>query len=1702
MTRQSDRSQMVIKINRQTSPVELLSGLEQWLELGLLADSLVELKLEAGKSLRESSLCLEMATVVERTQLLAGLKSWQALGLLEKAQIELKVRVSVSHPCLLDGLETWLSLGLLTQLEIKQLSRDYLSCRFTPVIPSPVAPPRPRIAPADPPPAQPIPRRQREKTPALAQIARSLMAELSVLWLLLLGAFMVVLSSGVLAASQWEKFPAAAQYGILWLYTIAFGAGSWWASQQPNLRLTAQTLRAIALLLVPVNFLAIDSFHLWHSPLDWLIVALASLSLSALSVQLFRPQRISLINHLGLSYLHWGWTIPFMPLFATYCGVVGTAVITLVRPPSPPREGLPFSLNGAIIATALGILLVRAIFIADVDILRLGLALGICGWLLLWNKPQNPVFWSRIGGSLLALGWGLSAIKVPWQAIAVSLLALVWLGRRLLRHWLRLDLAAIFLIGLQIHWLIWRLLSPDTQQVVLTWATGLTGSQDAPWTLLSLGLFPYLVLILALANGFSRLDKHKLANFNEKIAIFLGTALIALSLANPLLRTLSLTGSTVALATVTRRKLSQGTNDRLCLLTHIGILLSFVAGIDCVFPVLSLNVWAVIFLGLMAGEGAFYLIPIFMSRDTHLIPPTPVKPTAKQPLTPPFLRGEGGDQKGGLSTPTLIVGLRQSAWGLSLILGGLSFGFLCVNPPILGIIWLIAPLVLTAIATWHLSKRILASWLSVGALGMLQLLTWEVPETRLIGLITAAGLMAVNTRNLRHWGAAAITLAFPLAAVGVAVEFWLISLSRGFLALAIATFGLWLLRHALSQRNSELAKVYALAADGWGFTLCSLSLCALLIYFRAPSSEILPTAIILMLATAYRSASISQNTLTPPFLRGVRGDQTFLRREGGDQKGELSTIQNRITWFSVFTLLYVQIPLWGDWRVIAIATLLMFLHARTLKTVSAAAISVGLGLGLIASGLWEIPLRSPLNWLWVGAITVMSLWGVRHALSHRQGNLAQYYAKAIDGWAITLFSVNLIILANLRESLLNPIAVTCLILLLMLATAYRSWQPPYSISAIWLSIAMFLLLQALIPSIAAAYAISFGLATGLMLIHTRYLKQLPAAFITVGFGIGWLATCLWLGMENWQLRSFSQGLLAGMLVLAGLWGLWRILSRREGQLAALYANALDYWAIALSSLALLSLTLHSLAVYGGWLAGTWESILSAGLLLAAIAFRSWQQPNNWAIYGMGWSLELLAIEVLGITGKSILALAIANTLLGLLVQILGNWLYRRTNRQSWLNSWHILPLLYGAIGTALRWNFFSHWTGLSSLGLVLIVLGVGRRREALKPLLYLGLVGISLACAELLLYQVANLPTGDRFLALAALFTSLMYAYRLLSPGLSRFLSLKPVELKIFAHLHWLLASFLLGAAVFYPSDFNPLTGLATGIFLTRYAIMQGRNHSNAIQAEIWVYLGILEASAISLYAAQTISSPPFLAHLLATWQGTFVALSSLGFYALPWQEWGWPIRPWRLTAFILPLVGVGMSVMPFNQVAWLIAAGCYALFAQMQQRRRWFYLSLLLGVGAITHWLFVFNLNTPLAQAILLGLSIFCAVWIEPACQNDAGKNLRHFLRLIGTSIICGTALWDDYQTGIIPGILSILAIFSGLAFRIRAFLYIGTLTFVLNAFYQLVILSVTYPLLKWIVGLLLGLGFIWIAASFENRRTQLMTLFRHWMAEFAEWD
>jgi len=779
--------------------------------------------------------------------------------------LRIEFSVKASHPKLLEGLDVWLRMGLINQAQVKRLSQTYLTCP----IPVPVATPKLEALPSDIDWESGIQDTEIPTPSPVAQMWQSLWDELSVRWLLFLGVFLVVVSSGVLAATQWQNFPAVAQYGVLWAYTVIFWVGSVWAQRMQNLQLTAQTLRLITLLLMPVNFWAMDSFGLWQNPLEWMVMAFAAVTLTMITLfhQELRNNRLFVSNAtllLGLSFLHWGWHYLGFPLVAVYLGMVGTAIFlprivlqTSTDPQSltaPQERQISPVIGNSIVIYALSVLLGRAIFVIHLPLAQLGLAIGICGWLFARLSPANDTeevvanfksrIWELTGGGLLLVGWLVSVYEtLPWQAAAVSGLGLWFCASRLRREWRRRDLLLIFLIGLQGMVLLWRLIPVGFRKETLANISQLIDAQSVPWAFASLGLFPYAIVMILLIDWLYRASKPQLASFGERLTFSFGFLLTLVSLANPVLRSLNLILSTLTLAAVTFRWLP--TRKGLVYLTHITGLLACASIIDWQFPKLNQPAWAAILLTTMVIEWGF----------------SSVKHT---PLGRLYS-----------SNSSLSIWLKSS-WYLGFVLSGISYVLLFnyiypngIYSPSLSdqsvLLWLLTPLALTGVASLSQEvQRKQAVLFSVVALGMAQVLTIALPGTRLVGLGIATGLMLVNTRYLKQLNAAVINVGFGLTLVGMLLWEGIpglpqLSLSDWFLVNAIAIIILWLSRSLLQQLTSTLAALYAQALDNWAIGLCGFELLMLTLQnigsylgFISPDGKYLAASVLIAIALVYR----------------------------------------------------------------------------------------------------------------------------------------------------------------------------------------------------------------------------------------------------------------------------------------------------------------------------------------------------------------------------------------------------------------------------------------------------------------------------------------------------------------------------------------------------------------------------------------------------------------------------------------------------------------------------------------------------------------------------------------------------------------------------------------------------------------------------------------------------------------------------------
>ncbi|HEY9670839.1 MAG TPA: hypothetical protein V6D11_05315, partial [Waterburya sp.] len=1266
--------------------------------------------------------------------------------------LRIEVTVQASQPELLEGLDNWLRLGLISDTQVRRISQVYLTClRPQPAVTTTQA--APEVTPILTSSTSGDFEKPALKTPRQSPFSRmwqSLKDELSVRWLLFLGVFLVVVSSGVLAATQWEKFPAVGQYCVLWAYTLIFWFGSFWAGKQRNLQLTAQTLRLVTLLLVPVNFWAMDSFGLWRHPWEWLVVAIAAFTLTANTVlhpdMRSHPSRLTSdsLLLLLLSYLHWGWQLPGLPLIAVYIGMVGTAML-LPRGRSEQNVGnLPTAdirIGSAIVIYALTVLLGRGIFVAHLPLAKLGLAIGICGWLFarlstpLGATPESAPFKSRIwewlGGSFLLIGWLVSVNeKVPWQATAVSGLGLLFFGNRLQRYSRRFDLLAIFTIGLQANWLIWRLIPLGWQQGIVTFFTHLTHSETLPAVLLSWALFPYLVGMVGLTDWLYRASRPQLARFGERLTFCLGLVLTLISLLNPTVRSLHLLLSTITLTTVTWRWTP--TRTGLVYLTHITGWLTLTSIIDWQFPNLNPTVWASILLIGMVIEWSHSTLPIAVQL-TFPLPPLSPSPTPPLPHSPP---------------PSLSPShiWQRSAWHLGFVLSGLSYVILwheAYPTGMMGIpghqqsmlLWLLTPLTLTGVATLTSEpRRQQSSGFSVVALGMAQALTLSIPGVRLIGLSFATGLMLVNTRYLRNLATAMITVGFALSFIGTA---------------------LW---------------------------------------------------------------------------EGIPG----------------------------------------------------------------------------------LPRLLVADWFVVGAIATLILWLLRTGLQQRNGTLAALYAQACDGWAITLCSVELVMLT----------------------------------------------------------------------LHALVVYAQPQSFLIYPPG--------------------------------------------------------------------------------------WKYFIAACLMVVANLYRLWQQPTNRGIYNISWAIELGVAEAVILTGGSTLELATVTIILGLVTLFASDWWVVQQRRPIALSSVVIVPLLYALLGLVLRLGHFTSWTGLLTLGAALTSIGVGRRQQALKPLTYLSLAGISVAWYELVIYQMLQAEGGalaDAFTVLAGVAVAIAFTYR----GLAwlwqlrtdePLLSLSVAEIKATAHIHWVIGSILMviaGAMATNTTELEPrLTGIAITLclLLSTYALGQGRHNSFRRAAALWVYIGVIELVATYFYARLIWTE----LNVLDEWLAILACGLAYVMYELPWDSLGWQKTPWKRSSLWLPTLAVLATAMVISDASLIIVAGFYAWIAQRGANIRWTYISVAFVDWVIMKQFSALHLNDLLWYITPFALSVLYIAQFDPTLKQPEERQMRHYLRMIGSGFIGGAALFLHYDTGFIPAIVGIIAIFAGLSLRIRAFLYVGTATFLITAFYQLVVLIFRY--------------------------------------------
>jgi len=731
---------------------------------------------------------------------------------------------------------------------------------------------------------------------------------------------------------------------------------------------------------------------------------------------------------------------------------------------------------------------------------------------------------------------------------------------------------------------------------------------------------------------------------------------------------------------------------------------------------------------------------------------------------------------------------------------------------------------------------------------------------------------------------------------------------------------------------------------------------------------------------------------------------------------------------------------------------------------------------------------------WIGVMTALAvLWLLlSKGLPGQWGKTASLYGYGLSGLSHCLLWSHLIN-TNFQSSLgwvgfLIPLTLT-------LIGRYR-----VSVFATGMAIPLTL-------AIPWTRLIGLGSATGLTLANSTSYRRPWVALMTIALGLGFVVS-VWEDLVPGYPTHAADWCIVTVGLMAGLWLLWRWLPNPTETgpstlvtVPSIYKNATDTWSHVLAVGLLVFMSLALAFLYAGLGAPLRAFAIAQVGFLVVLVLRYWGQFQAITVYLCGWAVELLVAQLLAWQEPVAVHLAVPTLGLGVVALILAVAI-----RQAWpslVSPLHSLTLAYAVLALALRSTTATAWTGWLVVGAALLLLEVGRRNQQAE-LRWLALLGLSLGWYELVIYQLLQADGGspvDGVIVLAGVAALIMAVYRLAANRLDRHLHLPQADLIWAAHSHWLVGSVLMlgvGIALSFTDADLAWGGVAIATALLLYALLQGRTGDHSRLKSAWVYGGLVEL--VGWFALLRFTVPTLA--FLDAWWGAVACAVAVPVYWIPWSRRGWPQRPWRVMAVAVPLV-ITVLTAGFDHIPTLwILAGFYGWLAWHSRRVQVSYLSAFCIVWAVWVWLEQQSIQDTLAFVLPFGMALLYIAQVDPFLSNANAKGSRHWLRLIAAGIILLTALFTDRWTGLPVGVMALGAVAAGLFFRTRAFLYMGTVVFILNALNQLILLNAEYPFIKWVVGILVGVALIWIAADFERRRDQWLVLTQNWMQDLDGWQ
>jgi hypothetical protein len=501
----------------------------------------------------------------------------------------------------------------------------------------------------------------------------------------------------------------------------------------------------------------------------------------------------------------------------------------------------------------------------------------------------------------------------------------------------------------------------------------------------------------------------------------------------------------------------------------------------------------------------------------------------------------------------------------------------------------------------------------------------------------------------------------------------------------------------------------------------------------------------------------------------------------------------------------------------------------------------------------------------------------------------------------------------------------------------------------------------------------------------------------------------------------------------------------------------------------------------------------------AILYRISQKPTDLGLWGLAIGAELLVNLTAEWLDAPLAYRLISTMILGFGTLLIGEWWQRDPDREIHWTSFSGVPLFYAAVALLIGHLNFTAITGLATIAVAGLALLLGRRSATMLPASMLGLVAISIGAYETLIHwmmQSTGGKPGDGITLLAMLAAIIGLGYCSFRKPLHQWLYIPKPAILIGVILHWATGWIVgLSALAFGLSPTGEWLWIGTMAILASTATWQGRRKS------ILIYPALLQwSSAIAFLLKQVLPDEFFL-----SWIGLFAALFMGGIYVLPWEDWGWDAKPWHNGSLSLPVIASVLTIGDISVPALLLIGGSYGGLAWQQQRIRLSYWGVGFACWGLWRWLGELAVSESVWYVAVLSLAIVYIVEVEPIMQGAPARSQRHLMRCGAIGLFCLTLFYQ----GTIAGFWSVITIVIGLGFialgiarRTRAYLYMGTLTFLLAVLRTLWLFVLDYSLLLWAIGIAIGILLIWIAATFESRRSQTIAFVQYWLDELAEWE